>query len=304
MELMFFNYCYREIKIYLKAARLDHWFKNIFMLIGAIGGIAYSKVPIGETVVFHTAVAFLLTCLISSVNYIVNEIVDARYDKVHPNKKLRPVASGIISTEKLVYLVTILLFISLSISYIAFNGEFFLLMILFFVTGGIFYNIPPIRTKDLPYFDIISESVNNPIRLLLGWNAVNSPSDIPLIAIVSYWSLGAALVTAKRWAELRFLGEKSVHFRPTFGYYSGSSLTLMYFFYMVTTIVTFILLSVKYKNQLLYFTPFVLIFFIWLTFLTIQKNSVIKEPERIFEKKGFVLYCLLSFLVLTGTLFL
>ena len=31
---------------------------------------------------------------------------------------------------------------------------------------GIAYNVPPLRTKDRPYLDVLSESVNNPLRLL------------------------------------------------------------------------------------------------------------------------------------------
>jgi hypothetical protein len=34
---------------------------------------------------------------------------------------------------------------------------------------GVVYNVKPIRSKELPYLDVLSESINNPIRLLLGW---------------------------------------------------------------------------------------------------------------------------------------
>ena len=33
---------------------------------------------------------------------------------------------------------------------------------------GIAYNVPPVRTKEIPYLDVLSKSVNNPLRLLLG----------------------------------------------------------------------------------------------------------------------------------------
>jgi len=39
---------------------------------------------------------------------------------------------------------------------------------------GIAYNVPPLRTKEWPYLDVLSESINNPIRLLLGWFALVS----------------------------------------------------------------------------------------------------------------------------------
>jgi hypothetical protein len=34
---------------------------------------------------------------------------------------------------------------------------------------GIFYNVRPMRTKDRAYLDVISESINNPLRLMIGW---------------------------------------------------------------------------------------------------------------------------------------
>jgi hypothetical protein len=177
-------------------------------------------------------------------------------------------------------------------------------MVLFFIVGGISYNVPPIRTKDLPYVDVIGESINNPLRLMLGWYVIDNVSAPPLIAVLCYWFLGAALMTAKRLAELRFLGQKSVEYRPTFKCYSNSSLAVMYFFYVVTTLVTFIFLSLEYERRMFYFLPFILIFFVWFTFLTFQQNSIVKAPERLFEKKAFVNYCLFVLFIFCGILFL
>ena len=37
---------------------------------------------------------------------------------------------------------------------------------------GCLYNFSPVRTKDVPYLDVLTESINNPLRLLLGWSAI------------------------------------------------------------------------------------------------------------------------------------
>ena len=42
--------------------------------------------------------ALLATCLVASSNYVVNELLDAPYDMVHPEKKNRPVPSGKVRT--------------------------------------------------------------------------------------------------------------------------------------------------------------------------------------------------------------
>ena len=73
------------------------------------------------------------------------------------------------------------------------------------------------------------------------------------------YSLGAILVTAKRLAELRFLGRKSIEYRPTFKYYSNS-LTVLHLFYVAVMLVTFVFLSLEHERQMLYFLPLILIF--------------------------------------------
>ena len=56
---------------------------------------------------------------------------------------------------------------------------------------GTFYNMPPIRTKELPYIDVLTESINNPIRLLLGWFALVDNRIPPASLLIAYWALGA-----------------------------------------------------------------------------------------------------------------
>lgn len=301
---MIAHYHLGKIKIYSRAIRLDHWFKNFFLLVGIIAAIAFSKTPFGLPLILKSILAILLGCLMSSVNYVINEIVDARFDKIHPNKRNRPVASGNVSIRKLILFDIGLFVFTITVSYLAFNEKFFFTMILFFIIGGICYNLPPIRTKDVPYIDIISESANNPLRLLLGWYAITNTVEIPLTGVVSYWTLGATLVTAKRIAELQFLGQSSIQYRPTFKYYDKTWLTIVYFFFIVSTLASFALLSFKYKYQLLYLFPFLIIFFIWFTFFTFQENSIVKEPEKLFEKKAFFTYCLLVLFIFSWSLFI
>ena len=54
---------------------------------------------------------------------------------------------------------------------------------------GILYNVEPIRTKDRAYVDVLSESINNPLRFLLGWSAIVSdvlpPSSVLLASKVT-----------------------------------------------------------------------------------------------------------------------
>ncbi len=284
----------RKISPYLKVARLDHWFKNIFMVLGMIIAIAQNRIPVTIPLIAKCSIALFLACLISSANYVINEIWDAEFDRRHPNKKFRAVVTGQVSIRRLVLLDALIVTVAMGVSYILFNRQFCVVLGLFFIIGGIFYNIPPVRTKDLPFIDILGESINNPIRLLLGWFAVVNLNNLPLTGIIAYWSFGAVLVTAKRLAEFRHFGDKLLLYRPTFRYYKDSVLILMYWGFGLVTLATFVLLGITYNSSLLFILPLLVIFLIWFSVLTFQKNSIVKEPERIFEKKLFTSYCLLS----------
>ena len=56
----------------------------------------------------------------------------------------------------------------------------FMLVTIAFILQKIIYNNEPIRFKDITYIDVLTESVNNPIRLLLGWFMIDS-STIPIL---------------------------------------------------------------------------------------------------------------------------
>ena len=72
---------------------------------------------------------------------------------------------------------------------------------------GIIYNVRPIRSKDRIYLDVLSESINNPLRLLLGWSAVLAGMLPPSSILMAYWMGGAFLMAVKRYAEYRFIND-------------------------------------------------------------------------------------------------
>ena len=82
---------------------------------------------------------------------------------------------------------------------------------------GLLYNVPPVRAKDQPYADVLSESVNNPIRLAMGWYSTGTAAVPPLSALLAYWMFGAFLMAMKRMAEYRRMGDPALLLRPSPG---------------------------------------------------------------------------------------
>src|SRR5690606_37839768 len=82
-------------------------------------------------------------------------------------------------------------------------GPVFFWVSVAFLISGLIYNVNPLRSKDRVYLDVITESINNPIRLMLGWAMVDATALPPSSLLLSYWMGGAFLMTVKRFAEYR-----------------------------------------------------------------------------------------------------
>jgi 4-hydroxybenzoate polyprenyltransferase len=81
----------------LVAMRPKQWSKNLFIFVAALftANIPTSFAQTQKLVNFGIAcLAFLLFCLISSAVYLMNDIVDREQDRLHPEKRNRPIANG------------------------------------------------------------------------------------------------------------------------------------------------------------------------------------------------------------------
>src|SRR5262245_57602395 len=81
---------------YVQIARIDHWFKNSFMLLGVLLALFYEPTLFTWAGGLRLSLAILATCLIASSNYVLNELIDAPHDRFHPVKKHRPVPLGLV----------------------------------------------------------------------------------------------------------------------------------------------------------------------------------------------------------------
>ena len=51
---------------------------------------------------------------------------------------------------------------------------------------GCIYNTPPVR-KDVPYIDVLSEAINNLLRMLAEWFIGTTTSVAPASLLLSSW---------------------------------------------------------------------------------------------------------------------
>ena len=95
------------------------------------------------------ALAFVLTWMVSTANYIINEITDAPFDAFHPGKKHRPLVANKISVQVLLIGWVLLVAAALGMAWSPFTRPF-VLSLGALLLAGILYNVPPLRMKDIP----------------------------------------------------------------------------------------------------------------------------------------------------------
>jgi decaprenyl-phosphate phosphoribosyltransferase len=292
------------IRPYIQIARIDHWFKNAFMLLGVILAVFYQPAVASWTSAVPLALAVIATCLVASSNYTLNELLDAPNDRLHPVKKHRPVPSGQVKTSLAIVQWLVLAVAGLSIA-ISINRYFFGSALLLWIMG-VAYNVPPIRTKEWPYLDVLSESVNNPIRLLLGWFALVVGQVPPLSLVVSYWMIGAFFMAMKRYAEYRQIGDKRVAaaYRRSFEYYTEERLLVSIVFYATACALFAGIFIVRYHLELILFAPFAAGLFAFYMHIGMLPDSPVQNPEKLYRQKGFFAYmivCTVAFVLLMFT---
>jgi 4-hydroxybenzoate polyprenyltransferase len=273
---------------YVAIARPDHWIKHVFVLPGIV--FAWALVPEWATQLSPGAIALGLvaTAAISSANYVINEWLDAPFDAYHPTKSARPAVAKAMNPA-LVYLEYALL-AAFGLLAAAAVSRLCLFAGLLFLLSGLAYNVEPLRTKDRAYLDVATESLNNPIRLLLGWAMVAPTTLPPSSLLLAYWMGGAFLMAVKRLAEYRTIvaahgAEVLGAYRRSFRYYTAERLLVLSFLCALLASFFIAIFLIKYRIEyLLSFPLFALLFATYLR-LGLKQGSNAQTPERLFEER-------------------
>jgi len=272
---------------HLQIARFDHWVKNVFILPGLLvaQGMAGRHAHWNGRLFWRLGVGLVATGLIASSNYILNEIMDCPFDREHLVKRLRPVPAGQVSLP-IAYAQWILFMLAGLALALRINVPFAIVLAALWGMG-IIYNVPPIRSKDVPYVDVLSEAINNPLRLLAGWYIVNPPHELaPASLLMSYWMVGCYFMAVKRFAEYRQIADpvRAARYRRSFAYYSEPRLLVAIMFYASAAMLFFGAFIMRYRLEMVIAFPLVALVMAVYLRLAFKPNSAVQAPENLYKE--------------------
>jgi 4-hydroxybenzoate polyprenyltransferase len=281
---------------YLKMARLDHMTKHVFIVPGVVLAWVLRQ-PSLENLWANLLLGFASAVLIASSNYIINEWLDREFDVFHPDKSKRPAVNVAMSPIPVYGSYAACSIAGLLLAWQV-GPVFFGTSVLFWLSGVV-YNVEPLRSKDKPYLDVLSESLNNPIRLMLGWAIIDNTSIAPASLLLAYWMGGAFLMGAKRLSEYREIaagpGVAVLHrYRKSFQHYTEERLTVSVFTYALFATLLVGVFMVKYRMEYLLACPLVIALFAHYLALSMRSGSVAQKPEKLFRETRLMVLSVLT----------
>jgi 4-hydroxybenzoate polyprenyltransferase len=181
-----------KLSDYIRLARPNHYVKNGFVWIPLFFGHKLNDLQ----AVLNTFWAFLAFCLTASVVYALNDLLDVQEDRLHPVKKLRPIASGAITAKQATGFLLIFLVLALTISLIFLsNNVTFILMAYLFLNLAYSFSL-----KHIAVIDVVCIATGFVLRVFSGGIAAEVPVSHWLVIMVFLLSIFLAL--AKRRDDL------------------------------------------------------------------------------------------------------
>jgi 4-hydroxybenzoate polyprenyltransferase len=263
------------LKNLLKTIRPKQWTKN-----GVIfAALVFDRQLLHREALERTFAGLLIFCLMTSVVYIFNDIVDIEADRLHPKKSKRPLASGALSIRAAVIAAVIFLIIAFPLAYLLSPG--FMSICAIYLLMNIAYSK---WLKHIPLLDVLIISAGFVLRVAAGVTLIQVERFSPWLYVVTTL-LSLYLGFGKRRAELTLLNDGQNSTRKVLEGYSLPLLDQLITIVSSTTIVSYSLYTFSAPNlpenhAMMLTIPFVLYgIFRYLYLIQIQHAG--GEPEEL-----------------------
>ena len=275
------------IKDILKLIRVKQWVKNAFVLAPLLFSLQFTEIDS----IIKAGLAFAAFCLVSSVVYVMNDILDRKKDALHPKKKNRPIASGRISPWSGGVIAAILLALSF-VSVLILGNIKTALVIGIYVAMNVLYSY---KLKQLVLIDVLIIAFGFILRVYAGAYAIEVPVSSFIFMATLFLSL--FLGFTKRKGELIRSGSEG---RTVLEKYSLKVIDQYIIISATLTIMCYALYTLEPStiarfstNRLIYSVIFV-IYGMFRYVYILDKDESIEDPtDSLYKDKGLVGVCLL-----------
>ena len=279
----------RLFKDYIYLLRPEQWLKNLLVLAPPFfGGVLFSS----SEMVISMILAFIAFSLASSTAYVTNDISDKESDKLHPKKKLRPLASGRVGVTEAAVLAVITLIISLVLSFWVNKG--FLLITAVYLVLSLLYSF---------YFEriVIVDAFIIAIGFVLRIEAGGLASGIEVTSwlLLTTFLLSLLLVFGKRRFELTMVKNKEHTFRKVLAQYNEKFLDTALGIFATSALVTYSIYVVGSESKIFLFTiPFAC--YGILRYMYLVQTDKSGDPTEALLKDKWLFLCVVIWLLATS----
>ena len=249
------------------------WYKNLVVFIPII----FASQLFNASLWPITVSGFIFLCLVSSVSYILNDIMDRKKDRTHPDKRKRPIASGAISVNSALIFAALLGIALIAWSFFMPPMFNFWALSLFLLTGA--YSL---YFKKIALVDIHIIASNFIVRTLAGAVLIDAYPSAWLLIII--FLLAIFWATGKRKFELsKYKDRKSRLYSPSFlSSLSNISAAMLLIAYILYT-------STAHQGKLMITIPIATFMVFRYLYFIQTDNETIQKSERIFLDKQMLI---------------
>lgn len=197
----------------LRTARPKQWLKNVlvFAAPGAAGVLTHG------TQLAWTLTALALFCVVSSGVYFLNDCLDVGADRLHPQKRNRPIAAGVVPLP-LGFAASVILLGGGTVAALAVTWKLSVVLAIY-VGVQFLYSL---SLKHQPVYDLACVAAGFVLRAIAGGVAAHVPVSAWFLIVATFGSL--LMVTGKRLAEQIELGDGGGAHRATLDAYTPTFL--------------------------------------------------------------------------------
>jgi len=271
----------------IMSMRPKQWYKNFVLFAGIIYSVNLFHIYMWITVFF----SFIIFCMLSGSEYIINDIMDKERDRIHPKKCNRPIASGKLRISHALIFVAFMLSTALVGAYLI-NTQFLEISLAYFILI-IFYSS---FLKHIAIVDVLTISVGFVLRAIAGCVAIRVSVSSWLIMCAFLVALFLAL--GKRQHELILLENGATSHRKVLNDFSTEMLEKMTTIATSTLIMSYSLYTFLTSNTWMMLTIPIIIYGIFRYILLVHSTNVGGEPEILFKDLG-MLTCIILWAVST-----